>query len=93
MNRFGGFSLTGLTPGTTYYFRIDALAIPDPVAIVADRRRCELRAAEDHAKAMDEAPKTYHVATMAATTTAGLCRTGRCGQFKRLPIGSTSGTP
>ena len=71
VNRFGSFSLTGLTPGTTYYFRIDALAIPDHVEIVADPVVVNSEPLRFTTTAMDDAPKTYYVAPMAATTTAG----------------------
>ena len=62
VNRFGSFSLTGLTPGTTYYFRIDALAIPDHVEIVADPVVVNSKLLQFTTKAMDDAPKTYYVA-------------------------------
>ena len=62
VNRFGSFSLTGLTPGTTYYFRIDTLAVPDHVAIVADPVVVNSKLLQFTTKAMDDAPKTYYVA-------------------------------
>jgi hypothetical protein len=63
VNRFGSFSLTGLTPGTTYYVRIDALAVPDHVEIVADPVVVNSELLRFTTKAMDDAPKTYYVAS------------------------------
>ncbi len=72
VNRFGSFSLTGLDPGTTYYFRIDALAIPDQVAIVADPVTVDSQLLRFTTKATDDAAKTYYVAPQGRDDNSGL---------------------
>ncbi len=72
VNRFGSFSLTGLTPRTTYYFRIDALAIPDHVEIVADPVVVNSTLLQFTTTAMDDTPKTYYVAPDGCDDNCGL---------------------
>ena len=71
-NRFGSFSLTGLTPNTTYYIRIDALRIPDAVAIAADPVTVTSEVLQFTTKAADDARKTYYVAPSGSDDNSGL---------------------
>lgn len=72
VNRFGSFSLSGLTPGTTYYFRIDALRIPDGVPIVAEPVQVAGELLQFTTKAADDAPRTYFVSQNGRDDNVGL---------------------
>lgn len=71
-NRFASFSLTGLTPGTTYYLRIDALSIPEDVPIVADPVTVTSEVLSFTTSGEDEAPRTYYVAPDGSDDNPGL---------------------
>ncbi|MBL9176325.1 MAG: right-handed parallel beta-helix repeat-containing protein [Verrucomicrobiales bacterium] len=72
VNRFGSFSLAGLTTGTTYYFRIDALRIPDAVPILAEPVQVAGEVLQFTTKAADEAPRTYFVSPNGSDDHLGL---------------------
>ena len=86
VNHFGSYSLTGLTPNTTYYFTIDALKIPDAVEVMADPVTVNCDILQFTTKAADDAPEliTWHRA--GAMTTPGSRWTCRSGRSRRPPI-------
>jgi len=63
VNYFGSFSLTGLTPSTTYYLRIDGLSVPEGVPIAAEPVTLSSDVLEFTTAAADEAPQIYYVAS------------------------------
>lgn len=71
VNFFGSFSLTGLSPNTTYYLRIDELSVPTDVPIVAASVTVEAPVLSFTTAATDAAPVTYYVATSGADTGDG----------------------
>lgn len=71
VNNFGTFSLTGLTPSTTYYFRIDGLSVPENVPIDADPVTIDSEVLELTTAAADAPPQTYYVSTDGDDASAG----------------------
>jgi hypothetical protein len=76
VNRFGSYSLTGLAPGQTYYFRIKSLRIPDDMAEKYGAEPVESRAAPlaFATPARPEARTVYQVAPDGDDRRTGLSR-------------------
>lgn len=72
VNRFGSYSFTGLTPNTTYYFRIDSLRIPNNVPILADPVDVHSEVLQFTTKAADDPPRTYYVEPIGDDGSSGL---------------------
>lgn len=71
-NRFASLSLTGLEPGTTYQLRLDSLAIPEDVPILADPVTLTSAVLTFTTAAEDGAPRTFHVAEDGSDDNTGL---------------------
>ncbi len=69
---FASFSLTGLTPNTTYTLRLDALRIPEAVVIDAEPVTLEPTLLEFRTLAVDAPPRTYHVSPTGSDANTGL---------------------
>lgn len=61
-NRFASYSLTGLQPDTTYYFKLRSLRIPDEVDVDANPVDLSDQMVSFTTLPQDDAPKTYYVA-------------------------------
>lgn len=76
LNRHGTFSLTGLKPATTYYFRIRALEFPrtEQVHGIPEVVEPEFGLISFTTASSDPAPRVYHVAPDGDDTNPGLER-------------------
>ncbi|MBU1239043.1 hypothetical protein KKF84_12520, partial [Myxococcota bacterium] len=69
---FATFSLTGLTPNTTYYFKINSLSIYENLGIIADPITPDETVLTFTTAASDAAPVTYYVSTEGSDENDGL---------------------
>ncbi|MBU1381380.1 hypothetical protein KKD49_11170, partial [Myxococcota bacterium] len=69
---FATYSFTGLTPNTTYYFRINSLTIYENLGILADTVTPDEPVLTFTTSAADLAPVTYYVSTSGSDENDGL---------------------
>ena len=73
VNGYGSFSLTGLKPGQTYYFRITSVRLPEVLEeqLAVSLPKLTAKAISFTTAAVDPAPKTYFVSPQGSNSNSG----------------------